>query len=228
MKTELAAVVDWGEVSIKATYKLEGDGPLALTCYETIQEVKSAIQVENIPNVRAIAKKISPSAAVQQQLIAYAKNCVKPALNYFKQQFTSSLKVPLAAFKTSRLFNPNTVKLLNPNSLSVNALSVIPFFSEEEIAGLKTELPRYLGKIAAIESDDSSNVDCLMFWKNSASTLPLWAAAVKKILVVQPSSAAVERVFSMLNNAFKDQQHNSLQDYLEASIMLRYNNCKNR
>ena len=67
-----------------------------------------------------------------------------------------------------------------------------------------------------------------MFWKNSASTLPLWAAAVKKILVVQPSSAAVERVFSMLNNTFKDQQHNSLQDYLEASIMLRYNDCKKK
>ena len=173
-------------------------------------------------------QKISPSAVVQQKLIAYAKNCVEPALNYFKQQLTLSLKVPLAAFKASQLFNPDTVELLNPDSSSVNALSVIPFFSEEEIAGLKTELPRYLGKIAAIESDDSSNVDCLMFWKNSASTLPLWAAAVKKILVVQPSSAAVERVFSMLNNAFKDQQHNSLQDYLEASIMLRYNNCKNK
>ena len=99
LKTELAAVVDWGEVSIKATYKLEGDGPLALTCYETIQEVKSAIQVENIPNVQAIAKKISPSAAVQQQLIAYAKNCVEPALNYFKQQLTSSLKFRLLLLK---------------------------------------------------------------------------------------------------------------------------------
>ena len=52
--------------------------------------------------------------------------------------------------------------------------------------------------------------------------------ARKKILVVQPSSAAVERAFSiMLNNAFKDQQHNSLQDYIEVSTMLRYNNRKN-
>ena len=144
MKIELAAVVDWGEVFVKATYNLEGDGPLALTCYKKIQEVKSVIQVGNIPNVQAIAKSISPSSAVQQQLIAHAKKCVEPALNYFKQQLTSSLKVPLATFKASRLFNPNTVKLLNPDASSVDALSVIAFFNQEEITALKRELPSYV------------------------------------------------------------------------------------
>ena len=143
---------------MKATYNLEGDGPLALTCYKTIQEVKSAIQVGNIPNVQAIAKSISPSSVVQQQLIAHTKNCVEPA---FKQQLTSSLKVPLAAFKASWLFNPNTIKLLNPDASSVDALSIIPFFNQEEITALKKELPSYLGKIAAIDNDDSSDVDCL-------------------------------------------------------------------
>ena len=189
---------------------MEGDGPLALTCYDTIQKVKSAMQVGNIPNVQVIAKSISPSSAVQQQLIAHAKNCVEPALKYFKQQLTSSLKVPLAAFKASRPFNPNTVKLLNPDASSVDALSVIPSFNQEEITALKRELPTHLGKIAAIDNDDPSDVDCLKFQKNSESTLPRWAAAAKKILVVQPSSAVVERHFSMLNNAFKDQQHKRL------------------
>ena len=155
------------------------------------------------------------------------KNCVEPALNYFKQQLTLSLKVPLAAFKASWLFNPNTFKLLNPDASSVDALSVIPFFSQEEITALKRELPTYLGKIAATDNDDPSDVDCLKFWKNSES-IPQWAAATKKILVVQPSSAVVERLLSMLNNAFKDQQHNSLQNYIEVSTMLRYNNRKNK
>ena len=173
-------------------------------------------------------QKISPSAVVQQKLIAYAKNCVEPALNYFKQQLTLSLKVPLAAFKASQLFNPDTVELLNPDSSSVNALSVIPFFSEEEIAGLKKELPRYLGKIAAIESDESSNVDCLMFWKNSASILYHCGLQLLRRYWSCSHLQQPLKEFSMLNNAFKDQQHNSLQDYLEASIMLRYNNCKNK
>ena len=53
-KIELAAVIDWGEAFVKATYNLENDGPLAFTCYETIQEVITSIQVGNIPNVKAV------------------------------------------------------------------------------------------------------------------------------------------------------------------------------
>ena len=33
LKIELAAIVDWGEPFIKATYNLKGDGPLAFTCF---------------------------------------------------------------------------------------------------------------------------------------------------------------------------------------------------
>jgi len=73
------------------------------------------------------------------------------ALHYFKQQLTSSLKTPLAAFQASRLFNPNTVKLLNPDASSVDAaLFAIPFFNQEEITALKKELPSYLAKIDTI------------------------------------------------------------------------------
>ena len=39
-------------------------------------------------------------------------------------------------------------------------------------------------------------------------------------------SASAERVFSLLTNAFGSQQESALQDYLEASVMLRYNNAK--
>ena len=152
LKIELAVVVDWGEAFVKATYNLESDGPLALICYETIQEVISSIQVGNIPNVQAIAKDISSVTTVQQQLIAYAKNCDEPALHYFKQQLNSSLKAPLAAFKASQLFNPNKIKLLNPDASSVDALASFPFFTQEEIAALKKELPGYLAKVEGIDN----------------------------------------------------------------------------
>ena len=39
-------------------------------------------------------------------------------------------------------------------------------------------------------------------------------------LLVQPSSAAAERVFSILSNCFKDQQMHSLEDYIEASVTI--------
>ena len=91
LKIELAAIVDQTEVFVKATYNLEGDSPLALTCF---QEVKSSIQVENISNVQAIAKSVSPSAAVQQQLIAYAKNCGEPGyMQPLFSQFVLATKI---------------------------------------------------------------------------------------------------------------------------------------
>ena len=43
------------------------------------------------------------------------------------------------------------------------------------------------------------------------------------VLLMQPSSAAAERVFSLLKNSFGEQQDNSLQDYIECSMMLQYN-----
>ena len=53
--------------------------------------------------------------------------------------------------------------------------------------------------------------------------LPHWSNVVKKVLAIQPSSAAAERISSLLNSGFSDQQENSLKDYIEASIALRYN-----
>ena len=44
-----------------------------------------------------------------------------------------------------------------------------------------------------------------------------------KVALVQPSSSAAERVFSLLTNSFGVQQDLALQDYIECSIMLQYN-----
>ena len=62
------------------------------------------------------------------------------------------------------------------------------------------------------------------WWKRNNKQLPVWAAAFRKVLLVQPSSAAAsERVFSLLNASFNDQQDHSLHDYIETSLMLQYN-----
>ena len=36
-------------------------------------------------------------------------------------------------------------------------------------------------------------------------TLPAWAKSARKVLLIQPSSASAERVFSILNNTFAKQ-----------------------
>ena len=53
---ELAAITDYGEPFIKATYKLEGDGPLALECYEIMEFVSRSVELAHAPNVEAVVK----------------------------------------------------------------------------------------------------------------------------------------------------------------------------
>jgi len=80
-------------------------------------------------------------------------------------------------------------------------------------------LPKYLAKTA----DGSEQFDPLEWWKLNADELPNWSSAARKVLLLQPSSAASERVFSLLKASFSDQQESSLEDYIETSVMLQYN-----
>ena len=62
----------------------------------------------------------------------------------------------------------------------------------------------------------------MKWWKSHEDNgqLPNWSQACKLVLLVQPSSAAAERVFSMLTNAFSPQQESSLENYIQLSVML--------
>ena len=222
LQLELAAIVDWGEHFVKATYNLEGDGPLVFQCYEMVDSLTTAIRLSHTPNVTTIAQRLAAQVrgVTTHQLQAYASNCIKPGLEYFNHQLETSLKVPLEAFKAARLFYPPKAYTMQPSVGDVDNLSCIPFIDAEIIKLLKTELPVYLAKCA----DTGENFCALKWWKMNSQQLPTWAASAKKVLLVQPSSAASERVFSLLKASFNDQQDFTLQDYLEASLMLQYNN----
>ena len=100
-----------------------------------------------------------------------------------------------------------------------------PFLDNDNIiANLARELPDYLAAADGVVM--ANEEEKLAWWAAHSDTLPHWAGVVKKLLVIQPSSASAERVFSLLKNAFNDQQDNGLGDYLEASVMIRYNNAK--
>ena len=58
------------------------------------------------------------------------------------------------------------------------------------------------------------------WWRQQSDNLPHWSSAVMKVLLVQLSSAAAERVFSILNSSFNDSQEHALVDYLQACVML--------
>ena len=129
------------------------------------------------------------------------------------------MQTPLAAFKSARLFSPQKIQEIQPDCTAVDTLLAFPFFDQSTLGNLKAELPNYL---AAVE-DISPTYGPMEFWKTHELSLSSWAQAARKVLLVQPSSAASERVFSLLNSSFGHQQNSALQDYIETSLMLQYN-----
>ena len=113
------------------------------------------------------------------------------------------------------------VQQLRPTSASVEELRRFRFLDNDAIIqGLTAELPRYLA--VADGADLQTEEEKLQWWLRNEANLPNWSSVVKKVLLVQPSSASAERVFSM-NNFFTSQQDAALEQTLEASVMLCYN-----
>ena len=225
LKLELAALIDVGEVFVKATYVLEGDGPLVLSCFETLQGVCNACQNVHLPNVHAVAVAIVDAdpaqnvAALEQE----AKRSVQPAIEWFLRKFNVELHNTLSTFKAARIMCPVTVQWLRPTPANVEALRQFPFLdSNDVINDLVTEMPNYLA--AAQDVIMACEQDKVKWWRQQSDNLPHWSSAVMKVLLVQPSSAAAERVFSILNSSFNDSQEHALVDYLQACVMLQYNN----
>ena len=219
---ELAAVIDIGQQFVKSTYNLEGDGTLVTKCYQEIKKIRAAIQTRYHPNVEAVARSLSlGNTVVHQQWTQYAIQCVQPGIDYFQQKFGDDMTYPLNVFKAARYFSPTKMFEMQPSASDVDSLTVVPFLNDPAtITNFKEELPTYLART----DDVSLTIDMLDWWKRNEEGLPYWSEAAKKMFLIQPSSAASERVFSLLNNSFGSRQNSSLQDYVEAAILLQYNN----
>ena len=133
---------------------------------------------------------------------------------------TGELIGTLLAFKASRYFSPSQLNELKPSTSDVDGLKSFSFLSSQLIAQMKSELPRYL----SLAEDVSPDVNVTSWWKNHEQEIPSWGAACKLMLLVQPSSAAAERVFSLLENSFLKHQTKSLEDHVSLSVMVQYNN----
>ena len=61
------------------------------------------------------------------------------------------------------------------------------------------------------------------FWRSYYNSIPAWYKVVAEVALVMTSSDSVERDFSLLNSRFTDKQRRALNDYKEASLIIRYN-----
>ena len=218
---ELAVTIDAGEPFVKACYTLEGDGPLALSCNEVLSTVKASIQVKHWPNTHALAQKFAAERqlpALKQQLMTYALTCVQPGFTYFESKFGGELLPCVKAFQAATLFHPVKITDLHLHASAVEDLKAFHFL-QGAIPDLQKELPQYLAAAEGV----SPEIEVLKWWEKQEKKLPHWSAACQQVLLCQPSSAAVERVFSSLKNSFGDQQSRALEDYIELALMLQHN-----
>ena len=134
------------------------------------------------------------------------KACVEPAITWFQRKFNVDLYDLLMAFKAARLFCPVSVQWLRPTDASVESLRAFPFLDSDEIInGLKAELPDYL--TAAEDVNVLNEEQKIQWWHRQEERLPRWATAVKQDLLIQPSSAAAERVFHLFLSSVSESNH---------------------
>ena len=115
------------------------------------------------PNAEAVAKSISKgSLTAKQKLVDHAKKCVEPGHSYFNRQLTSSLKGPLQAFKSARLFLPSIIYSIKPDVSSIDSLAAFPFL-RDSIDDLKKELHLYIAKVQDV--DVTAHTEILKWWK---------------------------------------------------------------
>jgi len=148
-----------------------------------------------------------------QQLICRNKSFI-----FFKSVYVNinlMLSAPNLSKVTQDAPTTNTLEALMIEVEHVHRLPwAVPLFNS-----LKTELKSF--KLIADRCDIT--MDSWEFWRTYYLSLPIWYKVAEEVVLVMVSSASVERVFSLLNHSFDDHQQNSLQDYKEASVRLRYN-----
>ena len=159
-----------------------------------------------------------------------------PGFEYLEARITGtcnaqySLVAMYELCELARVFDPNFAAA-HANPALIDRMSVItPLNALNMLDGMKKELPLYLSAAANSPTFDKGSDRWLTITTPSSvggahteacSRRGRWRRASS--LPFSPNSASCERVFSLLERLFGDQQKSSLADLLQASLMLNYN-----
>jgi len=243
LRCELAMNMDAFLPFVNATFVLEGDGILCFAVTDKLEELDLHVAAARaggygVPNTVAVAQDIvrthqghllqpaqdqAVAALVAEQLLK-----VEPSFKFYDDRKVT-LKEQFDIFEACRVFDPTRAGYLQ--GLSANdvaaKLSLFPFFSAAEVQLLVNHWPGYLVYVNGHPPvlGDQGEVPYEAWWTAAGRAGHLvWFEAAQKVMILTPSSAAAERVFSMLKALIGDnQQANALEDYQQTSIMLHYN-----
>ena len=225
---QAAVVVEFAEPIMRLGYFAEGDGPVVLYVYEKLLAIEEHIRNPHLPNADAKAEALKRNNAAMD-VTAVRTAITKPACEYFRAKFGrireaegGALSSNIALYKLARMLDPLQMSVMDVEPEQLDAWSDC-FAGVKKypalIPGLKSELAAYKAACAELPKD----VDILRWWRLQRAKLPSWVKLLRLVLLLSPSSAAVERVFSIMRRTFHEQQDAALADMIRTSLMLQYN-----
>ena len=94
-----------------------------------------------------------------------------------------------------------------------------PFITEEAISKLVVEKDEYYLAASGVDTD----YDLWELWRDSKTIFLHRYEVAMDIVLIQPSSAFMEGVFSILRACMDERQEPSFSDSIAASALLKYN-----
>lgn len=225
---ELALIFDSGYPIASFCNHFEGDGYLAPYVCDEWNKLNDHMTdiLEKLPHsdfhsaVRDIATSIAGDDVVLlEELITNTSKKTKPVAQKLESDTQGRLRSSLQVFKGCRMLGyqyikANTIEALEVEFEFIHFLPVaVPIIDQ-----LRRELRKYKQLADAFESADGWT-----FWRSYYNSLPTWYKVAADVALIMTSSASVERVFSLLNSRFSDQQQRALRDYKEGSVRITYN-----
>ena len=251
LRFQLAVVTIAGSRLYAATYDLEGDHCCSLVAYDTIKDCEDWLTdhydhltypglrqemndcVSTLLNGCETFEELT-GEALFDDLKVKAKSILKGAVDYFQRTIVVKLASDLELYKTCRYANPVAMRqtIGRPDTLLQfkRAAEELNFFTLSDVDKMGGEwylYKRLVNEFEVVPSEIKFDIQmerCTKFWSLYHEILPNLANFTRYCMTMTPSSAAAERVFSMLKNSFTiGQMRQSLEDYSEGSVMMQYN-----
>ena len=252
IRLELALFEDAAVPLARLCYFQEGDGFLSPTTYDHWHKVLSLLHdyVDTrkvLSNVKTIATVLHPQdplardAAITRTRLKLNDCVVKMfsstndhdkllstlntlrAFRLLDYRFIAKSTLPsLYRTEDDDLILGEITQLLGLPDFRTDENELKPYIQELSLYHRlsQTEVALYEDAVDTVKAKVSTLL--LSFWAKHVIELPYFSTLAKKVATISPSSATVERLFSLLAS-FNDNQSNALADYCRNRVVIRYN-----
>ena len=167
----------------------------------------------------------TPGKCVEEVVQTQLAKC-HPLVETFTNQFYRKHDRQLLWWKFCRVFDPFHAADAPVDSLRDDLRHIFPQL-ESHLPYLQASLDVYRGHAAehahAHAAEHAQHPTTLSFWMAKKDSLIGWFECFQFVSVLQPTSAAAERVFAILRTKFSSCQESTLEDYKAASVKMTFN-----